>query len=443
MTTPRTLYAKSGDVHLAYQAIGAGERDIVLVLDWASHLEAVWEQPFIREFIGSLNRYARVLWFDMRGVGLSDRVADPAGATEEWMDDVRAVMNAAGSERATLLAHGHGVQMALMAAATYPERIESLVLINGFARFSRADDYPAGVPESAAQALLNGIEETWGTGVMAGPLGPSVASRPGIEEWYGRVERFAATPGTALAKMRAILDLDVRNVLPLVSAPALVVVNSGDAFVRAGHGRYLAEHLPNARLLERASPDHWPLPEADLMGAIEEFVTGARQVGIEELDRVLTTVLFVDVAGSTERASQLGDQRWVEELGRFLETVRRMVVAHRGELVNQAGDGVLATFDGPARAIRCARDIRDTMRRAGLDVRCGLHTGEVTRRNGDVTGIAVHIGARVSSAASPGEVLVTRTVRDLVAGSGIAFDDRGEHALKGVPERWSLYATSG
>src|SRR5437762_5518589 len=206
MTTPRTLYAKSGDVHLAYQAIGAGERDIVLVLDWASHLEAVWEQPFIREFIASLNRYARVLWFDMRGVGLSDRVVDPAVATEEWMDDVRAVMNAAGSEQATLLAHGHGVQMALMAAATYPERIESLVLINGFARFSRADDYPAGVPESAAQALLKGIEETWGTGVMAGPLGPSVASRPGIEEWYGRVERFAATPGTAIAKMRAILD---------------------------------------------------------------------------------------------------------------------------------------------------------------------------------------------------------------------------------------------
>ena len=443
MTTPRTLYAKSGDVHLAYQAIGEGERDIVLVLDWASHLEAVWEQPFVQEFIASLNRYARVLWFDMRGVGLSDRVVDPAVATEEWMDDVRAVMDAAGSERATLLAHGHGVQMVLMAAATYPERIESLVLVNGFSRFSRADDYPAGIPESAAQALLNGIEETWGTGVAAAWLGPSIVSRPGIEEWYGRVERFAATPGTAIAKMQAILDLDVRNVLPLVPAPALVVVNSGDAFVRAGHGRYLAEHLPNARLFERDRPDHWPLPEPDLMGAIEEFVTGARQVGIEELDRVLTTVLFVDVAGSTERASELGDQRWVEELGRFLETVRRTVVAHRGELVNQAGDGILATFDGPARAIRCARDIRDTMRRAGLDVRCGLHTGEVTRRNGDVTGIAVHIGARVSSAASPGEVLVTRTVRDLVAGSGILFDDRGEHALKGVPERWSLYATSG
>jgi class 3 adenylate cyclase len=440
--TPRTLYAKSGDVHLAYQAIGEGSRDVVLVLDWASHLEAVWEQPFIREFIGSVNRYARVLWFDMRGVGLSDRVVDPAVAPEEWMDDVGAVMDAATSERATLIAHGHGVQMALMTAATHPDRVDSLVLINGFARFSRADDYPAGMPAEAGEELLRRIEQTWGTGAMAGPLGPSVAAQPGIEDWYGRVERFAATPGTAIAKMRAILELDVRNVLPLVGAPALVVQNRGDTFVRAAHGRYLAEHLPNARLLERDSPDHWPLPDADLMGAIEEFVTGSRLQESEE-DRVLTTVLFVDVVGSTEQVSEVGDERWRERLDRFEETVRGQLVAHRGEFVSRAGDGILATFDGPARAIRCARDIRDTVRRSGLDVRCGLHTGEVTRRNGDVAGIAVHIGARVSAAASPGEVLVTRTVRDLVAGSGISFDDRGEHSLKGVPEAWTLYATGG
>jgi class 3 adenylate cyclase len=439
---PRTLYAKSGDVHLAYQAIGEGERDVVLVLDWASHLEAVWEQPFIREFVGSVNRYARVLWFDMRGVGLSDRVVDPAVAPEEWMDDVGAVMDAAGSERATLIAHGHGVQMALMTAATHPDRVDSLVLINGFARFSRADDYPAGMPPEAAEQLLKQIEQSWGTGTMAGPLGPSVAGRPGIEDWYGRVERFAATPGTANAKMRAILELDVRNVLPLVGAPVLVVQNRGDTFVRAAHGHYLAEHLANARLLERDRPDHWPLPDADLMGAIEQFVTGSR-LQDSEADRVLTTVLFVDVVGSTERASEVGDERWRELLDRFEETVRGQLVLHRGELVNRAGDGVLATFDGPARAIRCARDIRDTVRRSGLDVRCGLHTGEVTRRNGDVAGIAVHIGARVSAAASPGEVLVTRTVRDLVAGSGISFDERGEHSLKGVSEAWALYATSG
>ncbi len=442
MPGPRTRYAKSGDVHLAYQAIGEGQRDIVFVLDWASHLEAVWEQPFVQEFIASLNRYARVLWFDMRGVGLSDRVVEHAVAPEDWMEDVCAVMDAADSKQATLIAHGHGVQMALMSAATHPDRVASLVLINGFARFSRADDYPAGIPPAAAQRMLEQIERTWGTGVSAAYLGPSLASHPGIEEWYGRVERFAAAPGTALAKMRAILELDVRNVLPLVRAPALVVQSSRDSFVRATHGRYLADHLPNARLLERDSADHWPVPDPDLLGAIEEFVTGSR--GQEpEAERFLTTVLFVDVAGSTERVSQIGDQRWRELLTSFEEAVDRALVAHRGVLAGRAGDGILATFDGPARAIRCAGDIRDAVRRSGLDVRCGLHTGEVTRRNGDVSGIAVHIGARVSSAALPGEVLVTRTVRDLVAGSGIVFDDRGEHSLKGVPESWALYAAGG
>jgi class 3 adenylate cyclase/predicted alpha/beta hydrolase len=442
MPAPRTLYAKSGDVHLAYQAIGEGKRDIVLVLDWASHLEAVWEQPFVQEFITSLNRYARVLWFDMRGVGLSDRVVEDAVAPEDWMEDVRAVMDSAGSKEATLVAHGHGAQMALMSAATHPDRVASLVLINGFARFSRADDYPAGIPPAAADTLLEGIVQTWGTGVTAAYLGPSIASDPGVQEWYGRVERFAATPGTALAKMRAILSLDVRRVLPLVRAPTLVVQNRDDAFVRAAHGRYLAEHLPNARLLERDSADHWPLPDPDLLGAIEEFVTGSRRQELET-ERFLTTVLFVDVAGSTERVSAIGDHRWRELLDSFDETVKRTLLTHRGELVNRTGDGVLATFDGPARAIRCAGDIRDTVRRAGLEVRCGLHTGEVTRRNEDVAGIAVHIGARVSAAALPGEVLVTRTVRDLVAGSGIAFDDRGEYSLKGVPESWALYAASG
>jgi len=442
MPAPRTLYAKSGDVHLAYQAIGEGKRDIVLVLDWASHLEAVWEQPFVQEFITSLNRYARVLWFDMRGVGLSDRVVEDAVAPEDWMDDVRAVMDSAGSKEATLVAHGHGAQMALMSAATHPDRVASLVLINGFARFSRANDYPGGIPPAAADTLLEGIVQTWGTGLTAAYLGPSVASDPGVQEWYGRVERFAATPGTALAKMRAILSLDVRRVLPLVRAPTLVVQNRDDAFVRSAHGRYLAEHLPNARLLERDSADHWPLPDPDLLGAIEEFVTGSRRQELET-ERFLTTVLFVDVAGSTERVSAIGDHRWRELLDSFDETVKRTLLTHRGELVNRAGDGVLATFDGPARAIRCAGDIRDTVRRAGLEVRCGLHTGEVTRRNEDVAGIAVHIGARVSAAALPGEVLVTRTVRDLVAGSGIAFDDRGEHSLKGVPESWALYAATG
>jgi class 3 adenylate cyclase len=440
MAAPRTLYARSGDVHLAYQVIGEGPRDVVLVLDWASHLEALWEQPFVAEVVSSLMRFARLLWFDMRGVGLSDRVVEQV-APEAWLEDVGAVMDAAGSRRATIIAHGHAAQLALMFAATHPDRVASLVLINGFARLSRADDYPAGMPPHVQEAMLEGIEANWGTGEMANVLGPSVASTPGIRDWYGRVERYATSPGGALEKMRAIFELDVRKILPLVATPTLVVQNRGDRLVRAEHGRYLAEHIPGARLLERDSADHWPLPDPDLLGAIEEFVTGSRSAD-EDVDRLLTTVLFVDVASSTEWVSEVGDRRWRAMLDRFEVTVQDALRAYRGNLVSRTGDGVLATFDGPARAIRCAWQIRDAVKQAGLDVRCGLHTGEITRRNGDVSGIAVHIGARVSSVAAPGEVLVTRTVRDLVAGSGIAFAERGEHALKGVSDRWALFATS-
>jgi class 3 adenylate cyclase len=442
VAAPTTRYARSGEVHLAYQVIGDGPRDVVLSLDWASHLEVLWEQPFVQELVTTLARFSRVLWFDMRGIGLSDRVPGSPGAPEDWMDDVVAVMDAAGSEHASLIAHGHAAQMALMSAATHPDRIDSLVLVNGFARFSRTDDYPAGVPAAAANAVLEQIGETWGNGRMATLLGPSVASTPGMTDWYGRLERFAASPGTALERMRAILELDVREVLPLVTAPTLVIQNVDDAFVRVGHGRYLAEQIPNARLLERDSADHWPVPEPDLMVAIEEFITGQR-VAEAEADRILTTVLFVDVVGSTDHVTELGDRRWQTLLDQFVAIVQRELLAHRGVLIERAGDGILATFDGPARAIRCAWGIRDSLRRSGLEVRSGLHTGEVTQRNGDVAGLTVHIGARVSATAAPGEVLVTRTVRDLVAGSGISFEDRGEHELKGVPDRWALYAAVG
>ena len=440
MAAPVTRYARSGEVHLAYQVIGDGPRDVVLSLDWASHLEVLWEQPFVQELLTALARFSRVLWFDMRGVGLSDALAAPA-APEDWMDDVAAVMDAAGSEHSSVIAHGHAVQMALMSAATHPDRIDSLVLVNGFARFSRAEDYPAGVPAEAANAVLDQVNETWGSGRMSALLGPSVASARGMTEWYGRLERFAASPGTALARMRAILELDVREVLPLVTAPTLVIQNLGDVYVRAGHGRYLAEHIRDATLLERDSADHWPVPDPDLLAAIEEFITGTR-VAEAEVDRILTTVLFIDVVGSTEYVSELGDRRWQTLLDHFVAVVQRELLTHRGVLIERAGDGILATFDGPARAIRCAWGIRDSLRRSGLEVRSGLHTGEVTQRNSDVAGLAVHIGARVSAAAAPGEVLVTRTVRDLVAGSGIEFADRGLYALKGVEDPWELYATS-
>jgi class 3 adenylate cyclase len=436
---PRTQYARSGEIELAYQVFGDGDHDVVLVLDWASHLEALWEQPLMEEFLTSLGRFARVLWFDMRGIGMSDPVPAGAAAPEDWVDDVTVVMDAAGFERATLVAQGHAAQMALMAAATHRERIESLVLYNGFARLARDDDYPAGMPESAQSMVLEMVDKTWGTGALAAVLGPSVAARPGVTEWWGRVERFAGTPRMALAKARTIHELDLRRVLPLVSVPTLVIQSRNNTYVRAGHARYLAEHIKGARLVELDSADHWPLPDPELLGAIEEFITGSRGQ-VEDTDRILATLLFVDIVGSTEQASVLGDRRWTAIRDRFEASVREALAGYGGELVDVAGDGVLAMFAGPARAVRCAREIREAVRAQGIEVRSGLHAGEVSTRTGGIAGIAVHIAARVSALAEPGEVLVTRTIRDLVAGSGIEFEERGEHELKGVPDRWALYA---
>jgi class 3 adenylate cyclase len=437
-----TQYARSGDADIAYQVIGDGERDLVMAFDWASHLEAVSEDPTFEDLFRSLERFARLVWFDMRGIGMSDSVGGGVMPVESWVDDLLAVMGAAGSSRAALLVQGQATQMAIMAAATHPKRISSLVILNGFARFARADHYPVGLPDTHHELVAEQVEANWGTGRLVALFGPSQAGRPGVEEWWGRVERYGATPRLARARLEAVLELDVRNLLPLVRVPTLVIHNRDDAYVRVGHGRYLAEHIPGARLLERDSADHFPLPDPDLLGAIEEFVTGSRSADNDD-ERVLAPVLFVDVVGSTERASEVGDKSWRRLLDRFLETTRDVLVAYEGRLEDTAGDGLLATFAGPARAIHCAERLRDDMRRRGLEVRCGLHTGEIARRSEGVAGIAVHIGARVAGLAGPGEVLVTRTVRDLVAGSGIAFEERGEYELKGVPESWTLYAAVG
>ena len=442
MALAPTQYARSGDADIAYQVIGEeSSRDIVLSLDWGSHLEAVADRPELSDFIRGLVRFARVLFFDMRGVGMSSAVADGV-PIESWMDDLVAVMDAAGSDVATLLAHGQAAQMAVMAAATHPDRVTSLVLINGFARFARADDYPAGMPRGVQQAYLENVETQWGKGTLASFLGPSVWERPGVVEWWGRLERYSASPRLARARAEAMMEVDVRQLLPLIDVPTLVVHSHDNEYVRVGHGQYLAEHISGATLLERNAADHWPLAEPDLVGAIEQFVTGER-TDIADTDRVLATVLFIDVVGSTERASELGDESWRVALDLFERKVREGLALYAGRLANTAGDGMLATFDGPARGIRCAWHIRDDLARNGLEVRSGLHAGEVTKRGDDVAGIAVHIGARVAALAAPGEVLATRTVRDLVAGSGISFEERGEHELKGVPDRWALYAAVG
>ena len=439
MALAETQYARSGDADIAYQVIGDGPRDVMVIFDWGSHLEEVAAQPLISEFIGAIARFSRLLWFDMRGIGMSGRVAEGISPIESWMGDLLAVMDAAGSERATLLAQGQAAQMAVMAAATHRERVTSLVLVNGFARFARADDYPAGMPERIQELYLDLVESQWGKGTLASVLGPSVADRPGVVEWWARVERYGATPGMARVRAESTLELDVRELLSLIDVPTLVVHNRDNEFVRVGHGRYLAKHIRSATLVERESPDHWTLPEPDLLATIEEFVTGERPE-VQDTDRVLATVLFMDVVSSTERVSELGDEGWRRALDLFEQTVHDGLERYTGELASTAGDGILATFDGPARAIRCAWDVRDQLTRNGLEVRTGLHAGEVTKRGHDVAGIAVHIGARVSALAAPGEVLVTRTVRDLVAGSGISFGERGEHKLKGVPDLWALYA---
>ena len=438
MTHASTRYARSGDADLAYRVYGDGPRDLVLVYDWASHIEAVSEQPLFEEFTRSLARFSRVIWFDMRGIGMSAPVVGDV-PIESWMDDLVAVMDAVGSREATIVAQGHAAQMAVMAAAVHPERVTALVLVNGFARLARADDYPAGLPPHVQDLFCEQIEAQWGHGTFAHLLGPSIADRPGIVEWWGRVERLGATPIRARSRLESILELDVRHVLPLVDVPTLVVHNRGDELVRVGHGRYLAETIPGARLVERDSADHWPLPDPDFLAAMEEFVTGSRS-SADDHDRFLATVLFIDVVGSTEYVSAHGDSRWRVVLDRFERTVEDALLLRGARLVDTAGDGILATFDGPARGIRCALHIRDEVRRTGLEVRAGLHAGEIVRRADGVAGVAVHIGARVCALAAAGEVLVTRTVRDLVAGSGIVFEERGEHELKGVPERWALYA---
>ena len=439
--TTGTRYARSGDADIAYRVYGEGPVDIVLSYDWGTHLEALSEQPLFEAFLLSLARVSRVLWFDMRGIGMSSPVVgDPP--IEWWVDDLVAVMDAEGSQTATLVAHGHATQMAVMAAASHPERVSSLVLLNGFARYARADDYPAGMPPHVQEIYKAHIEANWGNGTMALVLGPSIADRPGIVDWWGRVERLAATPVRARSRLGSVVELDVRHVLPLVEVPTLVIHSRDNEYVRVGHGRYLAENIRGARLVERDSADHWPLPDADLVGPIEEFVTGSRPES-HDADRVLAAVLFVDVVGSTEQVSEIGDSSWRVLLDRFEETARNVLAHYGGRLSDTAGDGLLATFDGPARAIRCAQHIRDEVRLVGLEIRSGLHAGEVIRRPDSIAGITVHIGARVAALAGPSEVLVTRTVRDLVAGSGIEFEDRGEHELKGVPDRWALYAAVG
>lgn len=438
----QTRYAKSGDVSIAYQVIGDGAIDLVVVPGFVSHVEIGWENASVVRLMGQLSRFARVIVFDKRGTGMSDPVED-VPTLEQRMDDVRAVMDAAGSPQAALLGFSEGGPMCILFAATYPERTTALVLSGAMARSTWAPDYPWATP---AEALLEAAREftlpAWGTGDSVEIFAPSLADDPKVREWWGRMERIGASPSMVGKLFMMFLETDVREALPLVQAPTLVMHRHGDRVVNVGAGRYLAEHIKGARFLELPGQDHigWGGNIESFAGEIEEFLTGARVQPMEEFDRVLATVLFTDIVGSTEKAAELGDRRWREMLLAYYAMTRRELERFRGHEVKNTGDGFFASFDGPARAIACAQSIVVGGKALGLELRTGLHTGECEVLGDDVGGIAVHTGARIMALAEPGEVLVSSTVKDLVAGSRIGFADRETHTLKGVPGEWRLFA---
>lgn len=443
---PQTRWARAGDVDIAYQVVGDGPFDLVLVPWFVTHIEHHWDEPRCAAFFDRLASFSRLILFDKRGNGLSDRIGagDRPPTLEERMDDVRAVMDAAGSERAALLGVSEGGPLALLYAAAFPERVSSLVLYGTFARLVEAPGYPAGMPPEAMNLLYDGFDEAWGDGVALSFMAPHEDDER-FRRWWARLERLSMTPSGAAAVMRLNAEIDVRDVLSQVRVPTLVLGRTGDPAIPIEAAQYLADQIPGAALKVLEGEAHLPfLSHADadaLVDEVEEFLTGNRQAAPEP-DRVLATVLFTDIVASTERAAELGDRRWQELLSEHHRLVREQLERHRGREVKTLGDGFLATFDGPGRAIRCARAVVQAVGQLGLDVRAGLHTGECQIHDGDVAGIAVHIGARVGASAEPGEVLVSSTVKDLVVGSGFEFADRGARPLKGVPGEWRLYAVT-
>jgi len=436
---PETQYAKSGDVHVAYQVTGNGPFDLVMVPGFVSHVEYQWEDPLTARFFERLASFSRLIRFDKRGTGLSDRV-DGVPPLEERMDDIRAVMDAAGSERAAIFGNSEGGALSMMFAATYPHRVSSLMLFGSGVTPLRDHDFPWGRSAEEREDEFTVMEAEWGrTAWGIDLLAPTLAQDPSFRRWWTTFTRMAASPGAAVGRARMNMLNDVRPILPAVRVPTLIMHRTNDRSTRVEASRYLASHIAGAKYIEMAGADHIPwIGDGDrVLDEIQEFLTGACSAG--EPDRVLATVLFTDIVGSTSEAARLGDRRWSDLLERHNALVRREIDRFRGREVNTTGDGFLATFDGPARAIRCATVICDAVRQLGLEVRIGLHTGEIELAGKDVAGIAVHFGARVASEARPGEVLVSNTVKDLVAGSGIEFNDRGVHTLKGIPGEWRLF----
>jgi class 3 adenylate cyclase len=433
-------YARSGDLRIAYATFGDGPVDFVFVPGWVSHLESWWEADAPARFFRRIASFSRLIMFDKRGTGLSDPFTG-VPTLEERSDDVRVVMEAVGSTAAFLCGLSEGGPMSVLFSAAYPDRTRGLILIGSNVRILKSPDWPYGKTPEEWQEFREGIED-WGQGGLINLFLPSFAGDERAKRYFSRWQRMSASPSTALALFDANTQIDIRRILPQVQVPALVIHRTDEPVVSVGNARYAAEHIPGARLLEQPGQDHLPwLGDADgMLDAIEEFVTGSRH-HVDE-DRILATVLFTDIVDSTRLAAEAGDRRWRELLDAHDEISAREVERFRGRRVKTTGDGMLAVFDGPARGVRCAQAVLDGLAELRVEIRAGLHVGECELRDDDVGGLAVHIGARVAGLAKPSEILVSRTVRDLVAGSGLRFDERGEHELKGVPDRWSLYAVA-
>ena len=447
MIPPEVKYTKSGDIHVAYQVVGTGPVDLVLGFSGISQLEVTWEEPGMVRMFQLMSDSNRLILFDKRGVGLSDRnVGIPT--LEDRMDDIRAVMDAVGSKRAALFGTLDGAPLTTLFAATYPEKTLALILWGGRARSLRAPDYPWAKTREEWEAEIIRDEAEWGSPAhidrMCSQLAPSRSNDPEFRRFMSRRLRFGASPAEGAALARMNMQIDVRSALSAIHVPTLVMYSPFSRASSVEDARYLASHIPGAQLVETQSPDHfiWATPQgmAEVIGAMRRFIDGL--VGIPETDRILTTVLFTDLVGSTQLASELGDRRWGERLDQHFAGVKREVARHRGSMIKTTGDGTVATFDGPTRAIRCALTLRDLARSEGLSLRAGLHTGECVLKSGDVQGIAVHIASRVADLADGGEVLTSGTVRDLSVGSSLRFEDRGARALRGVEGKWRIFAVS-
>jgi class 3 adenylate cyclase len=435
---PEIGYVESDGVSLAYTVVGEGPIDLLSIPGFVSHLEVLWEAPGADRYFGRLASFSRLIMFDKRGQGLSDRPPQPP-TLEQSAADALAVLDAVGSERAAIYGVSEGGPMSLLLAAAHPERVSELVLYGTYARLLQGPDYPEGISPEQLDAFLTFAKKNWGGPVGLNIWAPSLSKDETVQRWWAKLLRMGTSPAGAEAVIRLYSEIDARHVLPAITQPALVLHRSGDIATPVAWGRAIAAAIPNVKYVELPGDDHLPLRDPDqIVDEIEEFLTGARHV--HDPDRMLATVMFTDIIDSTRRAADMGDRGWRELLGRHDALMRRELERHRGREVKTMGDGFLATFDGPARGIQCARSVTEAVRDLGIEIRAGLHTGEVEVIGDDIGGIAVNIGARVGAAAGPGEVLVSRTVTDLVAGSGIEFADRGVHSLKGVPGDWHLYA---